>query len=111
MRHHLGNAFGSAAEGAGFLERGVTFCSMLPMRSIPFKVICLMGMNHESFPRRDYASGLDLMAMQARKGDRSRREDDLYLFLEALLSARNVLSSAMWARASRTMPLSRLRWW
>ena len=92
VRHHLGKAFGHAAEGAGFLERGVTFCSMLPMRSIPFKVICLMGMNHESFPRRDYASGLDLMAMQARKGDRSRREDDLYLFLEALLSARNVLS-------------------
>jgi exodeoxyribonuclease V gamma subunit len=92
VRHHLGKAFGSAAEGAGFLERGVTFCSMLPMRSIPFKVICLMGMNHESFPRRDYASGLDLMAMHPRKGDRSRREDDLYLFLEALLSARNVLS-------------------
>jgi len=92
VRHHLGNAFGSAAEGAGFLERGVTFCSMLPMRSIPFKVICLMGMNHESFPRRDYASGLDLMAIDRRKGDRSRREDDLYLFLEALLSARNVLS-------------------
>ena len=92
VRHHLAKAFGHAAEGAGFLERGVTFCSMLPMRSIPFKVICLMGMNHESFPRRDYASGLDLMAMHPRKGDRSRREDDLYLFLEALLSARNVLS-------------------
>lgn len=91
VRHHLGNAFGHAAEGAGFLERGVTFCSMLPMRSIPFKVICLMGMNHESFPRRDYASGLDLMVMHPRKGDRSRREDDLYLFLEALLSARAVL--------------------
>jgi exodeoxyribonuclease V gamma subunit len=91
VQHYLGNAFGRAAEGSGFLERGVTFCSMLPMRSIPFKVICLMGMNHESFPRRDYASGLDLMAMHARKGDRSRREDDLYLFLEALLSARNVL--------------------
>ena len=92
VRHHLGKAFSHAAEGAGFLERGVTFCSMLPMRSIPFKVICLMGMNHESFPRRDYASGLDLMAMHPHKGDRSRREDDLYLFLEALLSARDVLS-------------------
>jgi exodeoxyribonuclease V gamma subunit len=91
VRHHFHRAFGHAAEGAGFLERGVTFCSMLPMRSIPFKVICLMGMNHEAFPRRDYASGLDLMAMKARRGDRSRREDDLYLFLEALLSARAVL--------------------
>ncbi len=92
VRHHLSRAFGSAAEGAGFLERGVTFCSMLPMRSIPFRVICLMGMNHEAFPRRDYASGLDLMALHGRKGDRSKRDDDLYLFLEALLSARDALS-------------------
>jgi len=92
VRHHLEKAFGSAAEGAGFLERGVTFCSMLPMRSIPFKVICLLGMNHDAFPRRDYASGLDLMAVHPHKGDRSKRDDDLYLFLEALLSAREVLS-------------------
>jgi exodeoxyribonuclease V gamma subunit len=91
VRQHLARAFGSAAEGAGFLDRGVTFCSMLPMRSIPFKVICLLGMNHEAFPRRDYLSGLDLVAMKPKKGDRSRREDDLYLFLEALLSARDVL--------------------
>jgi len=92
LRQVLGRAFGHAAEGAGFLERGVTFCSMLPMRSVPLKVICLLGMNHEAFPRRDYANGLDLMAMEPRKGDRSRRDDDLYLFLEALLSARDVLS-------------------
>ncbi|HNQ84574.1 MAG TPA: exodeoxyribonuclease V subunit gamma [Deltaproteobacteria bacterium] len=92
VRQHLAKAFGHAAEGSGFLERGVTFCSMLPMRSIPLKVICLMGMNHEAFPRRDYTSGLDLTAMDQRRGDRSRRDDDLYLFLEALLSARNVLS-------------------
>ena len=91
VRQHLARAFGSAAEGGGFLDRGITFCSMLPMRSIPFKAICLLGMNHEAFPRRDYLSGLDLMAMKPRKGDRSRREDDLYLFLEALLSARDVL--------------------
>ncbi len=92
VRHHLGRAFERAAEGTGFLERGVTFCSMLPMRSIPFRVICLMGMNHEAFPRRDYSSGLDLMALHPRRGDRSRREDDLSLFLEALLSARDVLT-------------------
>lgn len=91
VRQHLARGFGSAAEGAGFLERGVTFCSMLPMRSIPFRVICLLGMNHEAFPRRDYASGLDLLAVHPKRGDRSRREDDLYLFLEALLSARDVL--------------------
>jgi len=90
LREHVSRSFGSPAEGFGFLEQGVTFCSMLPMRSIPFKVICLLGMNHDSFPRRDFPGGLNLMALHPRKGDRSRREDDLYLFLEALLSAREV---------------------
>lgn len=90
LREHMAGIFGSPAEGFGFLEQGVTFCSMLPMRSIPFRVICLLGMNHESFPRRDFSGGLDIMAMDPRRGDRSRRDDDLYLFLEALLSAREV---------------------
>jgi exodeoxyribonuclease V gamma subunit len=90
LKDHVSRAFSRPAEGSGFLEHGATFCSMLPMRSIPFKVICLMGMNHESFPRRDFPGGFDLMAMHTMKGDRSRREDDLYLFLEALLSARKV---------------------
>jgi exodeoxyribonuclease V gamma subunit len=61
---------------------------MLPMRSIPFRVICLVGMNHDAYPRRSRSVGFDLMAQHPRPGDRSRRNDDRYLFLEALLSAR-----------------------
>jgi exodeoxyribonuclease V gamma subunit len=82
----------SPAEGSGFLERGMTFCSMLPMRSVPFRVICLLGMNHDAFPRRRGASGLDLMSAQRRKGDRDLRTDDLSLFLETIVSARRALS-------------------
>ncbi len=77
--------------GAGFLAGGVTFCAMLPMRSIPFKVICLIGMNDAAYPRQDRAPGFDLMAWHPRPGDRSRRKDDRYLFLETLLSAREIL--------------------
>lgn len=73
---------------SGFISGGVTFCAMLPMRSIPFAVIALIGMNHDSFPREDRPPGFDRMARQPRRGDRSRRTDDRYLFLEALLSAR-----------------------
>lgn len=80
------------AEGAGFLERGVTFCSMLPMRSVPFQVIFLMGMTHDAFPRHDTSSGLDLMRLKRRKGDRSLRLDDLSMFLETIISARRVLA-------------------
>jgi exodeoxyribonuclease V gamma subunit len=74
--------------GAGFLTGGVTFCTILPMRSIPFKVICLIGMNDDSYPRQSRPLGFDLMASSPRIGDRSRRMDDRYLFLEAILSTR-----------------------
>jgi exodeoxyribonuclease V gamma subunit len=73
----------------GFISGGVTFCAMLPMRSIPFKVICLVGMNSDAYPREAKKLEFDLMAKQPRIGDRNRRNDDKYLFLEALLSARN----------------------
>ncbi len=74
-----------------FMGHGVTFCAMVPMRSIPFEVVCLIGMNDESFPRRQPKQGFDLLSSDFRKGDRSRRDDDRYLFLEALLSARQHL--------------------
>jgi exodeoxyribonuclease V gamma subunit len=77
--------------GAGFLSGGVTFCAVLPMRSIPFKIICLVGMNDDAYPRQSRKSGFDLMAANPRVGDRSRRMDDRYLFLEAILSARQKL--------------------
>ncbi len=75
----------------GFLTGGVTFCAMLPMRSIPAKVICLLGMNHDTYPREHKPLSFDLIAKHPKRGDRSRRKDDRYLFLEALLSAREIL--------------------
>ncbi len=74
-----------------FFSGGVTFCAMLPMRSIPFKIVCLVGMNSDAFPRKAQTLGFDLMVKNPRMGDRNRRNDDKYLFLEALLSARNRL--------------------
>jgi exodeoxyribonuclease V gamma subunit len=76
--------------GGGFLTGGVTFCAMLPMRSIPAKVIGLLGMQHDAFPRDDREPGFNKMAEAPKVGDRSTRDDDKYLFLEALLSARRV---------------------
>ncbi|MCX5909496.1 MAG: exodeoxyribonuclease V subunit gamma, partial [Deltaproteobacteria bacterium] len=77
--------------GFGFLTGGVTFCAMLPMRSIPFRVIALLGVNDDAYPRQAQTLGFDLMAQKPRPGDRSRRNDDRYLFLETLLSAREKL--------------------
>jgi len=77
--------------GFGFMSGGVTFCTMLPMRSIPFKIICLLGMNNDAYPRESRHLSFDLIAQHPMPGDRSRRNDDRYLFLEAILSAREKL--------------------
>jgi len=59
------------------------------MRSIPFRVVCVLGMQDGSFPRCPAPPSFDLMAKQPRTGDESQRDDDRYLFLETLLSARD----------------------
>lgn len=76
-----------------FRAGGVTFCTLMPMRAIPFEVVCLLGMNDGDYPRRSTHSDFDLMALPgaARPGDRSRRDDDRQLMLESLLSARRLL--------------------
>jgi len=88
----LNSHFSQGDASRQFMIGQVTFCSMLPMRSIPFKVIAVLGLNDGEFPRQRQALGFDLMAKDpARLGDRSRRGDDRYLFLEALISARQSL--------------------
>ena len=76
-----------------FLAGKVNFGTLMPMRAIPFRVVCLLGMNDGEYPRSHPSADFDLMAALGhyRPGDRSRREDDRYLFLEALLSARERL--------------------
>ena len=78
-------------QGVGFMTGGVTFCAMLPMRSIPFKVVALIGMNDSAFPRQSRPPGFDLIAKNPCRGDRSLRNEDRYLFLESILSARDIL--------------------
>jgi exodeoxyribonuclease V gamma subunit len=74
-----------------FFGGAVTFATLMPMRAIPFRHVCLLGMNDGDYPRTRIPMDFDLMGLDYRPGDRSRREDDRYLFLEALLSARDCL--------------------
>jgi len=73
--------------GSGFINGKITFCAMKPMRTIPYKVVCMAGLNDGDFPRQDQPSSFDLMAKSRKPGDRSMREDDRYLFLEAILAS------------------------
>ncbi len=74
-----------------FFGGAVTFATLMPMRAIPFRFVALLGMNDGDYPRARAVPDFDLMRADYRPGDRSRREDDRYLFLEALLSAREHL--------------------
>lgn len=75
----------------GFLSGGVTFCAMLPMRAIPFQVVAILGMNDGEFPRHHHQTSFDLIARTPFLGDRLKKNEDKYLFLEALLAARQKL--------------------
>jgi len=91
VREHWLSSIEAGSLQQRFFGGGVQFGTLLPMRSIPFAVIALLGMNDGAYPRVQAARDFDLMAGSWRAGDRSRREDDRYLFLEAILSARQRL--------------------
>lgn len=91
LRSLLQGKFEQHAISHRFLIGKINFCTLMPMRSVPFKVVCLLGMNDGVYPRQVNQLGFDLIARHGRIGDRSRRNDDRYLFLEALLSAQEQL--------------------
>jgi exodeoxyribonuclease V gamma subunit len=81
-----------SAGGRGFLTGAVTVAGMLPMRSIPFRVVAMVGMNRGAFPRHTIRPLFDLMSQSPGKpGDRDALKSDRYVFLETLLSARDRL--------------------
>jgi exodeoxyribonuclease V gamma subunit len=95
VRAYFKARLSAADTRAPFLSGGITFCRMVPMRLIPFRVICLLGMNDGDAPRRDPAGALNRLAAalgtsQRQRGDRSLREDDRFLFLQLLVAANDV---------------------
>lgn len=81
----------STKRNSTFAGEGITFCSMIPMRSIPFKVVAMLGLNGGTFPRKEDRVDFDLMQKEKRRGDRNRKENDKHLFLETINSAQDFL--------------------
>ncbi len=75
----------------GFMRRGVTIAELVPMRPVPFRLVCVVGMNEESFPRADKRLSFDVTRDSPRPGDRNKRNDDRHAFLQAILCARDRL--------------------
>jgi exodeoxyribonuclease V gamma subunit len=87
----LGGRFDIRRKGDRPINGAVQVCAMEPMRSVPFKVVALLGMDDGSFPRGSRRPTWDPMEQTRKAGERDRREVDRHLLLEALLSAREKL--------------------
>ncbi|MFP6665375.1 MAG: exodeoxyribonuclease V subunit gamma [Deltaproteobacteria bacterium] len=101
VRAALEDKLGAPGAAWAFLSGRVTFCTLVPMRSVPAEVVCLLGLNDGEFPRSSRPPSFDLMVGDFKRGDRARRDDDRYLFLEALLSARRALYLSHVSRSPR----------
>ncbi len=93
FRSLLRDKLSKSNEANTFKGSKVIFCSMIPMRAIPFKHIFILGMDDVSFPRQDKIPAFNLVGVKGlfRRGDRSRSIDDRYCFMEAIMSARESL--------------------
>jgi exodeoxyribonuclease V gamma subunit len=87
---------------ANFRTGHLTVCTLVPMRSIPHRVVCLLGLDDGGFPRHMEKDGDDLTVRAARVGDRDLRSEDRQLLLDALLAARDHLVVTYTGRDERT---------
>src|SRR5690606_29203917 len=84
---HVKQTLKSYTKSNLYMGGGITFCSLIPMRSIPFKVVALLGINFDNFPRNEKKQNFNLMLQNPKPGDRNLKDNDKHLFLETLLSA------------------------
>jgi exodeoxyribonuclease V gamma subunit len=76
---------------AGFRTGALTMCSLEPMRAVPHRVVCLLGLDDDAFPRGGRTDGDDVLLRDPCLGERDRRSEDRQLYLDAVLAAREHL--------------------
>ncbi len=72
---------------ANFRTGHLTVCTLVPMRSVPHRIVCLLGLDDGAFPRRAPRDGDDLVRAEAHVGDRDPRTEDRQMLLDALMAA------------------------
>lgn len=102
IRHWLTGELGEDREQGRLYSGGITFCGMKPLRGVPFRVICLLGMQETAFPRRRRDTEFDRMRNNWRHGDPDPVLEDRYLFLETLLACRERLIISYTGRDARS---------
>jgi len=76
---------------ANFRTGTLTVCTMVPMRSVPHRVVCLLGLDDGVFPRQGSVDGDDVLARDPLTGERDGRSEDRQLLLDAILAATQTL--------------------
>ncbi len=72
---------------ANFRTGEVTLCTLVPMRAVPHRVVCLLGLDDGVFPRQAARDGDDLLLGEPRLGERDQRSEERQLLLDALMAA------------------------
>ncbi len=75
----------------GHRSGALTISALEPMRAIPHRVIVLMGLDADIFPRHNDRPGFHLLEHNRLLGDPSDSDQDRYVLLEALMSCRQHL--------------------
>lgn len=91
IRVLLGELLAGRPTRTNFRTGGVTVCSLVPMRSVPHRVVCLLGVDDGVFPRPHVVDGNDLIARTRRPGERDRTSEDRHVLLDAIMAATDVL--------------------
>ncbi|MGW5439554.1 exodeoxyribonuclease V subunit gamma [Nocardia asteroides] len=76
---------------ANFRTGELTVCTLVPMRSVPHRVVILLGLDDDVFPRPGSVDGDDLLARDPLVGERDARSEDRQLLLDAIMAARDRL--------------------
>jgi exodeoxyribonuclease V gamma subunit len=76
---------------ANFRTGTLTVCTMVPMRSVPHRVVCLVGLDDGLFPRLDVVDGDDVLDREPMTGERDIRSEDRQLLLDAICAATETL--------------------
>ena len=103
----LADAFRGRPGRSNFRTGTLTMCTMHPMRSIPHRVVCLLGVDDGVFPRRGRLDGDDVVAADPRVGDPDPRSEDRQLMLDAVMAAEEhlvVVFAGMDARSGIDVP-------
>jgi len=87
---------------ANFRTGDLTICTLVPMRSVPHRVVCLLGLDDQVFPRHQGEDGDDLLLAEPHVGDREPRSEDRQLLLDALLAAQERVIITYAGRDQRT---------